>query len=188
MRIALFDPRICQEQLAELEEPLRSRADDVVSESRALIAAYRTLWQAVQQGEPPPVQRTAMIFFLADLANELKTLGSSTSRRVPVAIRRAGETLRDRFADDLPLGELARLVGVSKYHLVHLFSREVGLSPHAYRIHLRISRARALIGAGTSPGQVAAMTGFCDQSHLTRTFKRVVGVTPGQYPARSTNT
>jgi AraC-like DNA-binding protein len=64
---------------------------------------------------------------------------------------------------------------------VHLFHREVGMPPHAYQIQLRVARARRLVAAGVPLAEVASMTGFADQSHLTRLFKRVVGVPPGQY-------
>jgi AraC-like DNA-binding protein len=48
-------------------------------------------------------------------------------------------------------------------------------------VNLRIARARALLAGGASPAAVAADCGFADQPHLTRTFKRVVGVTPARY-------
>jgi AraC-like DNA-binding protein len=104
------------------------------------------------------------------------------------AIRRIKEALQDRYAEDLSLGELARIAGMSKCHLVHMFHREVGLPPHAFQIHVHVSRARSLITSGVPLAEVASMTGFADQSHLTRLFKRIVGVPPGQYAGRSTRT
>ena len=62
-------------------------------------------------------------------------------------------------------------------------ARRVGLPPHAYQIQLRVARARELVAAGVPLAEVATMTGFADQSHLTRLFKRVVGIPPGQYAA-----
>jgi AraC-like DNA-binding protein len=70
---------------------------------------------------------------------------------------------------------------VSRFHLVHAFTSEVGLPPHAYQIHLRIRRSRALLAAGMPLGGIAADLGFADQSHFGRHFRRVVGVTPGAY-------
>jgi transcriptional regulator GlxA family with amidase domain len=67
-----------------------------------------------------------------------------------------------------------------------MFHREVGLPPHAYQIQVRVARARALIATGVPLAEVASMTGFADQSHLTRLFKRIVGVPPGQYAGRGT--
>jgi AraC-like DNA-binding protein len=58
------------------------------------------------------------------------------------------------------------------------------LTPHAYLDQLRVRHARELLRNGIAPADVALRTGYADQSHLTRHFRRLVGVTPGQY-ARS---
>src|SRR5262249_23734263 len=99
------------------------------------------------------------------------------------AVARTRDALHERFAEEVPLEELATIAGMSKCHLVHLFHKEMGLPPHAYQIQLRVARARVLVAAGVPPAEVATMTGFADQSHLTRLFKRVVGMPPGQYAA-----
>jgi AraC-like DNA-binding protein len=57
------------------------------------------------------------------------------------------------------------------------------MAPHAYLNQIRLERARQLLSAGEPSAQVAAATGFVDQSHLTRRFKGAFGVTPGQYRA-----
>ena len=61
------------------------------------------------------------------------------------------------------------------------FRAAYGLPPHAYLTNLRVQRARELLDAGLRPAEVAAHVGFTDQAHLTRHFKRVVGVPPGAY-------
>ena len=63
------------------------------------------------------------------------------------------------------------------------FSREVGIPPHRYLTGRRLDRARRLLLAGGRPAEVAAEVGFHDQAHLTRHFKRMLGVTPGAYAA-----
>ena len=113
-------------------------------------------------------------------------LAARESPRPPIltpAVARTRDALHERFAEEVPLEELAALAGMSKCHLVHLFHKEVGLPPHAYQIQLRVARARVLVAAGVPLAEVATMTGFADQSHLTRLFKRVVGMPPGQYAA-----
>ena len=57
------------------------------------------------------------------------------------------------------------------------------MPPHAYQTHRRVERARALLAAGETLSATAWLTGFADQSHLTRHFRRAVGVTPGAYRA-----
>jgi AraC-like DNA-binding protein len=78
------------------------------------------------------------------------------------------------------------VAGLSRFELVRRFGAQIGLTPHAYQTNLRVARARALLAAGIPPAAVAAECGFADQPHLTRTFRRAVGVTPGRYAAATT--
>jgi len=107
------------------------------------------------------------------------------TRNAKPAIERARALLRERHAETVTLEELAQIARLSRFHLAHAFTRHVGVPPHAYQIHVRIERARALIAHGAAPAAAAAQTGFADQSHFTRHFRRIMRVTPGQY-ARST--
>ncbi|MBZ0295483.1 MAG: AraC family transcriptional regulator [Anaerolineae bacterium] len=93
-------------------------------------------------------------------------------------VRRYIETNHER---NLSLQELATVAGLSPYHLAHTFRQEIGLPPHQYLIHTRIQRAKELLRNGVPLTDIASTIGFTDQSHFTRQFKRVVGVTPGQY-------
>ena len=61
--------------------------------------------------------------------------------------------------------------------------REVGMPPYRYISHLRVQQAKALLQQGVPAAVVAAETGFFDQSHMYRHFKRVCGVTPSQFKA-----
>lgn len=97
------------------------------------------------------------------------------------AVQAARDYLDTHFADDVTLDTLADQVNLSPFHLLRVFKQEMGLSPHAYLTQTRIWRARKLLLSGFPIADVAAQTGFADQSHLTRRFKRIVGVTPGQY-------
>jgi AraC family transcriptional regulator len=88
----------------------------------------------------------------------------------------------------LSLEQLAAAAHLSVYHFARQFKAAIGLPPHQYVINRRVERARQLLQAGTdlSLAEVAAGAGFSDQSQLTHHFKRLVGVTPGQFrtPAR----
>jgi AraC-like DNA-binding protein len=77
--------------------------------------------------------------------------------------------------------ELSQVCGVSAFHLIRCFRDAVGLPPHAYLKALRVSRAQAMLQGGSSISDVAYDCGFSDQSHLTRNFKRVTGLSPGAY-------
>ena len=91
----------------------------------------------------------------------------------------------DRLADQLTgppaLAELAADAGLSRYQLLRSFRAEVGMPPYAWLAQHRVARARVLLEHGHRPAEAATLTGFADQAHLTRWFRRVVGVTPGAY-------
>ncbi|HEX9924726.1 MAG TPA: AraC family transcriptional regulator [Anaerolineae bacterium] len=89
--------------------------------------------------------------------------------------------LEAHYAQNVSLEQLSGIAGVSSFHLTRLFRESVGLPPHAYLNQVRIFHAKKLLTLGQSIAEVAFETGFADQSHLNRHFKRIVGVTPGQY-------
>jgi AraC family transcriptional regulator len=86
------------------------------------------------------------------------------------------------------LAQLAAVARLSVYHFARQFRAATGLAPHQYVIGRRVERARQLLQTGDdfSLAEVAARAGFTDQSQFSRHFKRLVGVTPGQFrrPAR----
>ncbi|MEU9170889.1 AraC family transcriptional regulator [Streptomyces sp. NPDC048420] len=102
-------------------------------------------------------------------------------RRDPALARRLRELLDERVAEGLSLEEASGVVQAHPAHLVRAFSTAYGIAPHQYLTARRIDRARRLLLGGQGPAEVAALTGFHDQAHLTRHFKRLVGVTPGRY-------
>lgn len=91
----------------------------------------------------------------------------------------------DRLGDELAcppsLAEIALETGLSRYQLIRSFRSEVGMPPYAWLAQHRVARARALLDRGHGLAETAALTGFADQAHLTRWFRRVVGITPGAY-------
>jgi AraC-like DNA-binding protein len=70
---------------------------------------------------------------------------------------------------------------MSAFHLARCFKKQLGLPPHAYLTQLRLQRARRLLAGGLGLAEAAAAVGFYDQSALSRHFKKIYGVTPGQY-------
>jgi AraC family transcriptional regulator len=86
------------------------------------------------------------------------------------------------------LEQMAAVAGLSPYHFARQFKAATGLPPHQYVIARRVERAKQLLQTGTdkSLAEVAAHAGFSDQSVFSHHFKRLVGVTPGQFrtPAR----
>lgn len=93
------------------------------------------------------------------------------------------EFLDDYPESDISLEELATLAGLSPYHLSRAFKKAFGLPPHAYQVQARLRQARRLLKAGMGIADAAISSGFHDQSHLHRNFRRSLGITPGQYQA-----
>lgn len=99
------------------------------------------------------------------------------------AVRRARAYLNEHWDQRVPLAELSAAAGLTRFELVRRFRHQTGLTPHAFQTNLRIARARAMLSRGEPIARVAAACGFADQPHLTRTFRRAVGVTPGRFAA-----
>lgn len=92
--------------------------------------------------------------------------------------------LEEHYDENVSLSHLATLADLSPFHLLRIFREATGLPPHNYLTQLRIMHAKRLIAAAVPLAEIAGIVGFSDQSHLTKHFKAVVGVTPGSY-ARS---
>ncbi|MFD8304207.1 AraC family transcriptional regulator [Streptomyces sp. NPDC059690] len=103
----------------------------------------------------------------------------------PVLARRLRELLDEHVVAGLTLDDAAALLHAHPAHLVRAFSTAYGIAPHQYLNSRRVDRARRLLLDGRPPGEVASATGFFDQSHLTRHFRKLVGVTPGRYAAKN---
>ncbi len=90
---------------------------------------------------------------------------------------------REEHIDRAPpdLTTLSKQAGLSRFQTLRLFRRHYGVTPHAYQLHFRIALARRTLLSGQNAAEAAAKHGFADQSHLTKHFKRLVGITPGQY-------
>ncbi|QBD82485.1 AraC family transcriptional regulator [Ktedonosporobacter rubrisoli] len=96
-------------------------------------------------------------------------------------LKRARAFLDEHYTENISLEQLAMVAQLSPFHLLRLFREQVHLPPHAYQLQLRIQRAKELLRSGMSGVDTALAVGFADQSHLTKHFKRIVGVPPGQY-------
>jgi AraC family transcriptional regulator len=102
----------------------------------------------------------------------------------PRAVADAVAFIHDNCTREISLGDIAAAARLSPFHLARVFKQALGVSPHQYLIQLRVNSARWLLSAGSgerSLAELASAVGFADQSHLTRHFKRVLGVTPGQF-------
>ncbi|KUF20106.1 AraC family transcriptional regulator [Streptomyces silvensis] len=160
----------------------------------ALRAAHTRLsaagdpWQpgAARPADPAATlaAETRLTELFAALARRHATTGTSV-REPATAGSCVALAVRDRLADGVlappTLTELATDLGLSRYQLLRAFRTTMGMPPYAWLAQYRVTRARGLLESGLRPAAVAGLVGFADQAHLTRWFRRVMGVTPAAY-------
>lgn len=117
------------------------------------------------------------------LAAHLDRRQEPTTRRDPGLARRLRDLLDSHTVEGIVLADAATLLEASPTHLVRAFRHETGMPPHRYLTGRRLDQARMLLLEGHQAAEVAVATGFHDQAHLTRHFRRLLGVTPGAYAA-----
>jgi AraC-like DNA-binding protein len=96
-------------------------------------------------------------------------------------MERIKEVLGSRLDRNLSLSEAALECGANPYTLLRHFKAAAGITPHAYRMNLRIERAKELLREGEELSSIALECGFFDQSHFVKCFKAITAVTPGEY-------
>jgi AraC-like DNA-binding protein len=152
----LFDP-LLRQRINQLHCALGEPGGELAAESRLAFVTERLQQHLSGNVEPAGASRGA------DVAHQLREL-IDASFREKVTLRQASEAIHAHPA-----------------HLVRMFSREFGISPHQYLTGRRVDLARSLLLDGMPPSVTAATVGFCDQSHLNRSFKRLLGTSPGRY-------
>jgi len=112
-----------------------------------------------------------------------KPAACADDRRVlPPGMGRMRDFIEVSLDAELGLGKLAREAGVSAHTLPRAFLRAFGETPHRYVLNRRLARARELLAGTDMPVvDIALATGFSSQSHLAAAFRRLTGMTPGEY-------
>jgi AraC family transcriptional regulator len=110
--------------------------------------------------------------------------GSSPSggRLLPRQLRRVTEYLVEHLGETVRLGDLAAITGLSQSQFGRAFKASTGVAPHRWQLNARIAKAQDLLLSSAMPlSEIALVTGFAEQTHFTRVFKRVVGASPGAW-------
>lgn len=122
---------------------------------------------------------------LAEISTALLDLAGAppapTARRAHPQLLRACDFLRDNLARRVSSTDLEAVTGLDRFALARQFRRYLGTSPHRYLVMRRLERARSLILAGQSIAETAYASGFADQAHLNRHFRKALGMTPGRF-------
>ncbi len=156
---------------------------EVLVDHRWAADKVSSLHRAILEGAGMLESESRMLWMLAKLIKRYADFGSNEGHlgKEKRAIRQVRQFIEEHFADSINLNTLARHVALSPYYLLRAFRAEVGMPPYAYLESVRIRHTQRLIKAGKPLAEVAAEVGFSSQSHMTRQFKKIIGVTPGQY-------
>ncbi|UPU34773.1 AraC family transcriptional regulator [Geomonas paludis] len=186
-RMAFFDTTWC----CSLQEELFGRQGDFIPpaqfllESDALYVSFLELTELLA-GDALPLEKTeratqfASELFVSTCDRQLPAPGKERAGIIP----EVKEYLEQHADLNITLQELAVIFRCNPYHLLRTFKQAVGLPPHAFMLNARIEEAKRLLLEGMPPASVAAETGFADQSHFHKTFRRLVAATPRQYQLR----
>jgi AraC-like DNA-binding protein len=160
----------------------RPRFRDLVIHDPELARKLCRVHAAMARGGDRLETETRLCAVLATLVRRHALPGPDGSARpVGAVAARVMARLGDQMAGPPSLAEIAIGLGLSRYQLLRAFRAEVGMPPYAWLAQHRVARARGLLERGGRPSEVAAAVGFADQAHLTRWFRRVLGVTPGAF-------
>jgi AraC-like DNA-binding protein len=150
-----------------------------------LAAELRWLHGAVEAGYTTMARETVWMRLLTALIarHGAERLALPRAGSEPRAVARARELIEERYAEQITLADLGAAAALSPFHLARAFRRAYGVPPHTYLESVRIREAQRLLATGAAIADAGYAVGFSSQSHFTTRFRRVLGVTPGQYRA-----
>ena len=191
-----WEARLMVFELADLEaivaDPERAAPDLELRDPRIrdprLAARFLAVHRAMEREGWTLESETLLADLLDGLADRsllgADELASRRAARTDPAFVRACDFLSDNLARNITLDELAAAAGVGRFRVVRLFTAAVGMPPHRFQIAQRVKLARRMLERGAGVSEAAARTGFFDQSHLHRHFRRSLGTTPREYARR----
>jgi len=159
-------------------------ADNMLRDAE-LIEQFDRLHRALEMDRDDLHADELMVSAFAGLFERHGSGGGRPDRapRNRIMVDRVIELMQAHYSENLGLDELAQVAGLTRFQLIGLFKRTIGLTPHAYLIQIRLNAACRLLKRGTPLAESALAAGFCDQSALTKHFKRSYGITPRQFAA-----
>jgi AraC-like DNA-binding protein len=153
-----------------------------VAHDLALRSLFLQVFQALDQAVPLLTQQSLLLELMAHLLqhhSDVEAPPPAVQESRAVALVRA--YLEEHYTENVSLESLSQLSQLSPYYLVRCFRQQIGLPPHHYQRQVRLLKAKQALHTSQPLAAIASDAGFFDQSHFTRSFKRVFGVPPGQY-------
>ncbi|NIK76827.1 AraC-like DNA-binding protein/mannose-6-phosphate isomerase-like protein (cupin superfamily) [Paenibacillus castaneae] len=147
-----------------------------------LIANFKKLHLKLSKDESVFEKEELFLYFMEELIKKHTDLTVlSQASEASHEIKTACKYLEENYAKTITLNDLSDITGWSKYRILRSFTKQMGISPYYYLETIRVNHAKKLLEQGLKPIEVTFLTGFSDQSHLTKFFKRQIGLTPKQY-------
>jgi len=129
-----------------------------------------------------PTPPTLLSSLSGALANATPFKMAARGGLPPRALRRVREYVIAHIEENISIQALASMVGLSRFHFTRAFKQSEGVTPHRYLLQCRVKRAQELLAATELPlSEIALAAGFSDQSHCSRRFRELVGITPSRY-------
>jgi AraC-like DNA-binding protein len=179
--IVWWQPALLEATAAKFGLGAPVRFGDPERGSPELSRALQTLHQALERREPTRAVEPLLAAVTRCFLGLSGAPATSRPRPPHPNVGRALERLRHGFAEGISLDELARETRLSKFHFARCFREAVGIPPHQYQHLLRLQAARRYLERGTSVEESALLSGFADGPHLSRSFRRWLGVSPGSW-------
>jgi AraC-like DNA-binding protein len=180
-RMAYFEPRLIQEALGGRRGALPFAGEAVTDDARLLAA----IAPALERLDAPleDLQRDQIVFAVSGALAGLACAGTTATPRAYAsrAVARARDFLDANAGRAVGSVELEAISGLTRFALARQFRAHLGTSPYRYLVMRRLDRARHLMLSGVALAEAAASSGFADQSHMTRHFKRAFGMSPGRW-------
>ncbi|OON40751.1 AraC family transcriptional regulator [Izhakiella australiensis] len=158
-----------------------------LAQDKRLAAAVFHACQTFFDDESALIKEAGLQQLLTNLVRHQRWFSPQRVAAAPRLAYALRDYLCDNLAENITLQQAAHALQADRFRLTRAFQAEFGLSPHAWLIQKRLNAARQMLACGMQPAAVAFQTGFADQSHLGRWFRRAFQLTPARYRQRCTN-
>ena len=151
------------------------------SSAANLIEKLYTIIQEKENGYP--LEKEEVFYKL--MKDIIQKYTSSHTLKAPEPVKeelsKVVKYIENNYTKTISLSDLSKITNISKYHLLHIFKKETGISPYRYLKVYRTNKAKELMKSHKNLQEIAMLTGFSDQSHFSNCFKEFTGLTPKQY-------
>jgi AraC family transcriptional regulator len=180
-----LDPPLLDKSLADRPIALELQKRESIQDSRIQHLMYALLEDMAEGSPAGSVYAASLVTAISShLARRYSVRRELSPRPVmpKTRLKRVLAYIDERADENLRLAELAKAAGMSMFHFAKLFKQSTGHSPHRYALRRRMEKAKQLLREeDASVLEISVRTGFVDQRHFTKVFRRFTGLTPTAY-------